>query len=636
MKTEMRMFLCLLALLFLAGCGIQTSGEEELPELTTAPTLANQQPQETQTAEDTASSGTIPALSELFSQRDYETDYEESQAAVIQLSGSTAQCDSDAVEISGSTVTILEEGTYVLSGTLDDGMVMVNGENTDKIQLVLDGASIHSETSAAIYVAQADKVFLTLADGTENTLSNGGQFVSVDENNIDAVIFSKDDLTINGSGALTIASPAGHGVVSKDDLVITGGTYTVTAEGQGFSGKDSVCVADGVLTVTAGKDGIHAENTDDTSLGYVYLAGGTYDITAQGDGISASGDLQIADGTFTLQTGGGSGTVTQDSEGGWDWNRPDQQQTETAEDTVSAKGIKAEGNLLVEGGTFQLDTADDGLHSGADLTVKGGTWDISTGDDGLHADEDATISDGTLTVATSYEGIEGRNIFISGGTIDVTASDDGLNAAGGNDGSGSGGFGGFRDKGGFEETSDSTIEISGGSIRINASGDGIDSNGSLTVTGGETYVSGPTNSGNGFLDYGGEATITGGIFLAAGTSGMAQNFGTASTQGAMLVNVSASEGDAIVLTDSSGSQLLSWTAEKSFQCILVSCPELKQGETYTLFAGEGGQNITMDSLIYGETGMGRDPGGMKGQSDGQPPERKGGPGGSGDMEMPRP
>ena len=202
--------------------------------------------------------------SEMFTDRDMEIGYDEETSARITLSGNSASSDSDAVQISGSTVTITEEGTYIFSGTLNDGMIVVSAEDTDKIQLVLDNVEITSSTSAAIYVLEADKVFITTASGSENTLANGGEYVATDDNNIDAVIFSKSDLTLHGAGTLTINAAAGHGVVSKDDLVLTSGTYNITAASHGLSSKDSVRIANGTYTITSGKDGIQAENTDDT------------------------------------------------------------------------------------------------------------------------------------------------------------------------------------------------------------------------------------------------------------------------------------------------------------------------------------------------------------------------------------
>ena len=552
---------------------------------------------------DAAGSGTT--LSDMFTDRDFEIGYDESESTTIQLNGDTASCDSDAVQVSGSTVTIADEGTYVLSGALDDGMVIVDAESTDKLHLVLDGADIHSETSAAIYVRQADKVFLTMATGSVNTLSNGGTFTAIDENNIDAVVFSKEDLTLNGNGTMTVESPAGHGVVSKDDLVFTSGTYDIAASSHGLSGKDSVRIAAGSFTIVSGKDGIHAENADDSELGFLYIAGGEFEITAEGDGMSAGSYAQVENGEFSIQAGGGSAAVstTQSSDWGGGFFRQEGAADASDADTASTKGVKASGDLALNGGNFAIDAADDALHSNASLTISGGSYAITTGDDGMHADAQLTITDGEINITKSYEGIEGLSIAISGGNIALVASDDGLNAAGGNDQSG---FGGPRQNDGFSSGSDCDISISGGVLQIDASGDGIDSNGSLTVSGGETYVSGPTNGGNGALDYASDAVITGGIFVAAGSSQMAQNFGSASTQGAMMVSVGSQQaGSEIVLADSAGQTLLSWTADKAFDSVLLSCPEIVQGAAYTLTVGGFATQISMDSLIYGTNiGMG--------------------------------
>ena len=194
----------LCALLALSGCATQVSGAEASSEDTTVTAISSI---------DTAT---------VFSDRDLAGTYEESEAIAIALNGNSITCTSDAVAIDGSQVTIGEEGTYLISGTLTDGQIVVNADQTDKVQLVLNGANITSTTSAAIYALEADKVFITLSEGTENTLTNGGEYVAIGENNIDAVIFAKTDLTLNGSGSLTINAQAGHGVVSKDDLVIAG------------------------------------------------------------------------------------------------------------------------------------------------------------------------------------------------------------------------------------------------------------------------------------------------------------------------------------------------------------------------------------------------------------------------------
>lgn len=492
-------------------------------------------------------------VSNMFSDRDKEIGYDEENSTVIKLSDDSTTCDSDAVQISGNTVTIIDEGTYILSGTLTDGMVIVDAEDTDKVQLVLDGVDITSAESAAIYVREADKVFITTASDSQNTLTNGGTYTAIDDNNIDAAIFSKSDLTLNGAGSLTITAKAGHGVVSKDDLVLTSRTYQIDAASHGLSGKDSVRIASGSYTIVSGKDGIHAENADDTSLGFVYLADGTFDITSDGDGISAGNWLQADGGVYTVKAGGGSENV-QKSDGEWQFGPG--QQTEstdtTEEDTVSMKAIKAAGELILKGGKYSLDSADDTIHSNANVTISDGEFTLASGDDGIHADSATTISGGTIDITESYEGIEGL---------------------------------------------------------------------SIDITGGETYVSGPTNDGNSALDYNGTGTVTGGIFIAAGSSGMAENFGDSSTQGVMMVTVnSQAAGSAVSLSDSSGNELVSWTPEKEYTSVIISCPEITTGQEYTLTTGSDTTQITMDSIVYGSgSGMGGNPG------------NGGGPGNGGDM-----
>ena len=226
---------------------------------------------------------------DMFTDRDYETDYDESSSVYIELNGSTAEADSDSVQISGSTITITEEATYIISGTLDDGMIIVDAPDTAKLQLVFDGADINSETSAPLYIPEADKVFVTLAEGTENTLSNGGTYTAIDDSNIDSAIFSRQDLTLNGSGSLAVTSPAGHGIVSNDDLVITGGTYTVSCASHGLKANDSIRLTGSTtLNIRSGKDGIHSENDSDVSLGFVYISGGGFDIAFEVVGASSA------------------------------------------------------------------------------------------------------------------------------------------------------------------------------------------------------------------------------------------------------------------------------------------------------------------------------------------------------------
>ena len=606
-KEILRAFL--IGSILLTGCGQQNaemetdSGSESVTE-----TEASTQ----------SSAGTEIDTSTMFSDRDKEIEYDEENSARIQLSDEGSVCESDAVEISQNTVTIVDEGTYIISGTLTDGMVMVKAEDTDKVQIVLDQANISNSQSAAIYIASADKVFLTLADGSENILENGGSYVSIDENNIDAAIFSKADLTLNGTGALTVTADAGHGIVSKDDLVFIDGIYEITGAEHGIEGKDSVRIAGGSYKITSGKDGIHAENAEDESLGFVYLANGTYEIISQGDGISAESWLLAENGTYQITTGqGGVGAAEEKSQQPMMEKQPEEE-TAADDSSVSIKGFKAGTQLIMEGGTYTLNTEDDSIHSNGTVAINGGDYIISSGDDGIHADAGVVISGGNVTISESYEGIEGLSIDIVGGEISITASDDGLNAAGGNDGSGMEGT--KRDS--FTSIVGAYITISGGKVYINASGDGIDSNGDVMVSGGETYLSGPTNNGNGSLDYNGTGIVTGGIFAATGSSGMGQNFDSSSIQGVIMVTLDPQEaGTQIVLKDSAGTELLSWQASKEYSSILVSCPEIEKGGSYTLAAGTAEKSVSMDELVYGESvHMEGGPGGGRMKPEGMKPE----------------
>lgn len=581
-KTQCLFALLLVLCLLLCACSEkkETAASTASAGTQSAETVTNAAQQSTAAESEVRT----PDPADLFTLRDLDGSWDEDAAVRIRLEGDSASCDSSAVQISGATVTIAAEGVYVLTGTLSDGEIIVNCSKEEKVQLVLNGAEIHSADFAAIYVAQADKVFLTLADGTVNTLTNGGSFTASDESNVDAVIFAKDDLTINGSGALLITSPGGHGVVGKDEVTICGGSFEITSAKTAISGKDSLSVSSGVFKLIAGTDAMKSEN-DDTTLGNVYLAGGSYNLSADGDGVSASGTLTVAGGSYTVLTGSGGNDTDK-----------------------SQKGMKAGSALTILDGTIWVSSTDDSIHSNGSITVLAGTLNLSSGDDGVHADDTVTVAGGSVTVRESYEGIEGLKICLRGGELEITASDDGLNAGGGGDSSGYGGRGGDM----FSGNSDALLEISGGTVTVNAGGDGLDTNGCLNLSGGTVTVYGPTNDGNGSLDYGTDAAVTGGSLIALGSSGMAVNFRSA-TQGAILLNVgSQSAGTTVTLTDADGNVLLSCTAEKAFAAVNLTCPELAQGGTYTVTAGAFSQTITLDSLITGSGGTGG-PGGPGGR-----------------------
>ena len=501
--------------------------------------------------------------SDMFSDSDRNVEYNEAESTIIQLSDEGSFCDTDTVVIDQNTVTITDEGTYLLSGNLSDGMLIVNAETTDEVHLIFNQAAISNQDSAAVYIASADKVFLTLADGTENAVSNGGVYADIDEDTIDGAIFSKADLSFNGTGKLIVTAAAGHGIVSKADLIFADGSYEISAAEHGIEGKDSVRIAEGTYEILSGKDGIHSENDEDETLGFIYLKDGIFKIQSQGDGISAGNWLLAENGTYEITTG--QGGVSAEEKNSLEQHKQEEQEK-------SAKGIKAGAQMLLKEGTYCLDTEDDSIHSNGDVFITGGDYTLSSRDDGIHADDGAAISGGNIKISESYEGIEGLTIDITGGQIDITASDDGVNAAGGRDGS-------SMEKGQdpFVSMEGAYISISGGSLRINASGDGIDSNGDLMISGGETYLSGPVNGGNSSLDYNGKAVVTGGIFASSGASGMAQNFDPSSTQGIIMVTLNPQEaGTQIALKNSDGTELLSWKAEKEYSSVRVNFLDRKK------------------------------------------------------------
>lgn len=495
-KKLIAILAALTMVLVFAACGSKNSDAEE-GGISTSQTGA------------TADSSPASTNTDMFTDRDLDPSYD--NATTIDLSKET-----------GSKVTISEAGTYVLTGTYK-GQIVVKVGDTDKVQLVLKDATVSNSDSAAIYVQSGDKVFVTLADGTTNKVSSSASFSDADSetgDNVDGAIFSKATLVFNGTGTLNVTSDNGHGIVSKDDLKVTGGTLVIKAAEKGLAGKDSVRIHDGKIDITAGDDAIHTSNDEDTDKGFIYIEGG-------------------------------------------------------------------------------------------DLT-------LSSGDDAIHAETDLTITGGVIDIQKSEEGLEGQNIDISGGVIDIVASDDGINASEGGSGNDNTDF--FGRGGGFADNQNATLTISGGTIHVDAGGDGLDSNGSMVVSGGKTYVSGPTNGGNGAIDCD-NASISAGTVIAAGAMGMDLNFGSDSTQCSMLVQFDSkvSGGTEVVLKDSSGNTVLSYTPNKDYQSVVLSSAAIKTGETYTVTAGSQSKTVEMTDTIYGTgnpMGGGGQMGGMGGQRPG--------------------
>ena len=335
----------------------------------------------------TAASVTYDAASksEMFTDRDLSGEYDEAAAVKISLNGNSAEITAEGTEtksadvsIDGTTLTITGEGTYILSGSLTDGMIIVDADDSAKVQIVLDGASVTSASSAALYVKSADKVFVTTAAGTENTLANGGTFTAIDDSNIDGAVFAKDDITFNGGGTLTVTSPAGHGIVGKDDVKIAGGTLKITAAKHGIQANDSARLAAADITVTAGTDGVHVSDDSDAEEGtesdsYFYIADASLTVDAGDDGIHADAQALIE---------GGRITVNSSYEG------------------IEALDIEISGGTTIVEGPSSGDTSVIDYNTTA--TISGGTF-IGTGGAGMAASFSSAENQGLIAVSTGNQ-----------------------------------------------------------------------------------------------------------------------------------------------------------------------------------------------------------------------------------------
>ena len=465
----------------------------------------------------------VSSVSSGFDDADKDASWDKSSSTLISLQGSSASVDGSGASADQNIITITSAGTYVISGTLSDGQILIDTEDANPVRLVLNGASISSSGSAPIYVEKAAKAVLILAEGTENNLADGSDYTYSDaeEEEPDAALFSKSDLTINGTGTLSIDANFKHGINCKDTLKILDATLNVDAVSDGIRGKDSIAVQNANLTVNAGSDGMQSSNDTDSSLGYIVIESGTFRITSGNDGIQAETALLIKDGDFT----------------------------------------------------------------------------VTTGDDGLHSDLTMQLDDGTVTVTKSYEGIESALLTINGGTYYITSSDDALNVAGGTDSS-SDTAGGMN---AMATTGVNNLFINGGYIYADAGGDGLDANASITMTGGTAIVNGPTNDGNGAVDYAGTFHMTGGLLITAGSSGMAQAPDSESTQNVVTIfsDTEQTAGTIIRIEDEEGNDILTFAPSKNYSSVVLSSSALTTGSTYKVFFGGSSTGTVKDGLYTG-------------------------------------
>ncbi len=545
-------FGCLiLAALALSGCSTATGATETQSTTPSSNVANNSDPSRTVIQSDASVMG---GYDWSFSSRDIDYTYDVQTATKVMLSDAGSTIAGSGATAAGSQVTINTEGTYILSGTLSNGSIVVDvSDENAKVQIVLAGVSITNQSGAAIVIESADKAFITLADSTVNTLADGSVHdTAADGNTHDGVIFSHDDLTLNGKGSLTINANYDNGIVGKDDVCVTSGTYVITAVGHGIQGKDCVKILDGTFTITSGNDGIHSSNDEDETLGYVGIGGGTYTISAVDD------------------------------------------------------GIHAESALLLAAGTVDVIQSYEGLE-GRTISVTGGDTSIVASDDGLNAASGNNLNDDQGIATMDTQGAApGTNQGAAQGTAQGTAPQIGAAPQGpagdgmGNQGMGAGGT--------MEADSSCLIEITGGTLAVKAGGDGIDSNGNLTVSGGDTVVESTSTGIDSALDYGGEGTITGGTFVALGATGMAQGFSSSSTQASvMLSGQSTTARTTVTVIDSQGKQVFSFTPSIANNSLLISAADMKTDGTYTIKSGDktlGAATASLASATNGGMGQG--------------------------------
>lgn len=648
-KTKFAAILILSAMLA-SGCTTSAAGTKAATDGTSTDTAAAEAAVDASKANAQLAGLKIKDLVQ-YDGDDTTVDWEESKATKVTLNGASAAVDGAGAKASGGKITISSSGTYVVSGKLTGGSIAVDAGEDDVVRLVLNGARIASPDGPAIQVKKAGKTVVTLAKGTENTLSDGTKYADTSEDAPTAALFSQDDLTINGTGQLTVQGNYKDGITSKDDLKIVG--------------RDLAAVKGGSIYVNAGGDGFKTTYDGDKDKGYLLIEDGTFRVEAGSDGFQAAASLLIDGGTYDAVTGGGSANAEPHEEE-MPMGRPDfggrtepgaqgekaeaqgkdsgdaaagaansekpsasssgsasqanehaankdgnasagteaSQTADEESESASMKGLKAEAGIAVSGGTFNIDSADDTVHSNGSILLSGGDLDLAAGDDGIHADVSIVVSGGKVNIKESYEGIEAADITLSGGEVRVVASDDGVNAS---DGSGSsegpgGMFGGQRPEGmpGGPGGSAGTakLTISGAYLTVDAGGDGLDANGSIAMTGGTVLVNGPASNGNGALDYDGTFEQSGGLLVAAGSTGMAQAPSESSSQRSVLMTFpgTVKAGTLVTLADGKGTPVLSFAPAKDIQSIVISTPDLKSGDTYAFYTGGQSSGTAKDGL----------------------------------------
>ena len=567
----------MLAALALTGCSTTSNA------LASGTTAADSSVDTTATTSSATATDTVASNSSFSTnvksgeKLDVDTHYSEqdlgwdtSSETAIDLSNPTA---TDGVTVEDDTLTITKAGTYKLSGEYQ-GQIKVETADSDAVRLVLDNANITNSSGAALNVVNADEVILYSASGTTNTISDGADYTATGENDPDAVVYSKADLTIAGEGTLKVNGNHEDGIHTSDGLVIASGTLEVNAANTGIKGKDYVDILGGTINVTAQQDGIKSTNDTDEGKGWTRLSNGTVTVNAGDDGFKASRVVEISGGSLTVEQ--------------------------------SDEGIEAQ-YINISGGDVNVTSADDGMNA----SLK--TSDSESTDSSANTSDTANQQQGSLPggqqngTSNQQQQGTGQPPAMPGGNAQDGTSQNGTTGTG-QQGMGQPPQGGMPGGGGGTfEVVDAAINVSGGNITVNAEGDGIDSNGVTTLSGGTLIVNGPSQGGNAALDTNGDLLLNGATVLSGSTADMFEAPSTNSTSGYLkLTNSSGFEqGSTVQVADSSGKVVANYKVTKSnVQLVLVSSSSIVKGQSYTVYTTTSAVDSNAASLASGATELG--------------------------------
>jgi len=543
--------------------------------------------------------------------------WDTSSETAIDLSNPTA---TDGVTVEDGTLTITKAGTYKLSGEYQ-GQIKVETADSDAVRLVLDNANITNSSGAALNVVNADEVILYSASGTTNTISDGADYTATGEDDPDAVVYSKADLTIAGEGTLKVNGNHEDGIHTSDGLVIASGTLEVNAANTGIKGKDYVDILGGTINVTAQQDGIKSTNDTDEGQGWTRLSNGTVTVNAGDDGFKASRVVEISGGSLTVEQSDEGIEAQYINVSGGDVN------VTSADDGMNAS-LKTSDSESTDSSANTSDTANQqqnnqqqgslpgGQQSGTSNQQQQGTGQPPQGQPPAMSgsSQDGTSQNGTTGTGqqqnnTQNQGNQnmGQPPAMPGGNAQDGTSQNGTTGTG-QQGMGQPPQGGMPGGGGGTfEVVDAAINVSGGNITVNAEGDGIDSNGVTTLSGGTLIVNGPSQGGNAALDTNGDLLLNGATVLSGSTADMFEAPSTNSTSGYLkLTNSSGFEqGSTVQVADSSGKVVANYKVTKSnVQLVLVSSSSIVKGQSYTVYTTTSAVDSNAASLASGATELG--------------------------------